>query len=143
MWTLILTAALAAPQPAGAQAARGEVGAKLDDYLTRLESHGYSGAVLVADREGILLEAGYGLADREAGRPVASDTVFTCGSITKQFTAAAIVHLQARGELSVDEWLADHFDDVPEDKQRITLHDLLTHGSGLASAAPTTRRDRC
>ena len=129
MWTLLLTLSTLI-----AQDARAALAERLDDYLTRLESRGFSGAVLVADREGVVLEAGYGLADREAGRPVTPDTVFTCGSISKQFTAAALLRLQKAGELSVDDALVDHFDGVPEDKRHITLHDLLIHGSGLPSS---------
>ncbi len=112
---------------------RGEVGVAMDEYLTRLEAFGFSGAVLFADRDGIALAQGYGLADREAGRPVTVDTVFTTGSITKQFTAAAILKLEEEGELSVDDSIADHFDDVPADKRGITLHNLLTHTAGLRS----------
>jgi len=111
----------------------GELAARVDDYMTRLEAHGFAGTVLVADRDGIRLAKGYGEADREAGIPVRTDTVFTVGSITKQFTAAAILLLEQRGELSVDDPLEVFFEDVPADKQDITLHDLLTHGSGLAS----------
>ena len=129
MWLV----ALVALHPALAEIVRGEAGARLDAYLERLEAHGYSGTVLVADREGIVLEKGYGLADRERGIPAAPDTVVSFGSITKQFTGAAILKLDLEGRLSVDDSLLDHFDDVPEDKAAITLHDLLIHGSGLRS----------
>jgi CubicO group peptidase (beta-lactamase class C family) len=130
---LSISAALStAGEPAG-EVVRGELGARLDAYLERLEAHGYSGTVLVADREGIALEKGYGMADRERGIPAAADTVVSFGSITKQFTGAAILKLDLEGRLSVDDALLDHFDDVPEDKAAITLHDLLIHGSGLRS----------
>jgi CubicO group peptidase (beta-lactamase class C family) len=73
------------------------------------------------------------MADREAGVPVSTASVFSLGSITKQFTAAAILALEVRDELSIDDPIADHFEGVPADKRAITLHHLLTHSSGLES----------
>lgn len=109
----------------------GEMGRKLDEFLTRIEHNGFSGAMLVAKDGEVVLTKGYGLADREAGRPVTVNTVFDIGSITKQFTASAIVKLEMEGKLSVQDPLAKHFADVPPDRQTMTLHHLLTHSSGL------------
>jgi len=109
----------------------GEVGYQLDDYLTRLEGLGFSGVVGVEHEGQPVLVRGYGLADREHERPVTPDTVFCTGSITKQFTAAAILALHEEGKLSVRDGLERFFPDVPEDKRAITLHHLLTHSSGL------------
>ncbi|HUP42744.1 MAG TPA: serine hydrolase domain-containing protein [Thermoanaerobaculia bacterium] len=104
---------------------------RLDAYLSRLETLGFSGAVIV-DHEGeVVLRKGYGLADRESRRPYTPETVQTHGSITKQVTAAAILLLESRGELSVDDLLGEHFDAVPADKRGITLHHLLTHTAGF------------
>lgn len=107
----------------------------LDDYLSRLEPFGLAGAFLVARDGQILLARGYGLADRgdEEGPPRrwTAGTVSSSGSITKQFTAAAILALQEAGELSVHDSLGAFFTDAPPDKRRITLHHLLTHTSGL------------
>jgi CubicO group peptidase (beta-lactamase class C family) len=110
-----------------------EEGERIDAYLTRLAAFGFSGAAVVAKGEDVLLAKGYGLADREKGIPVTVDTVFTVGSITKQFTAAAISKLESEGKLSVRDPISKHFPDVPEDKKGITLHHLLTHSSGLRS----------
>ncbi|MEM7305229.1 MAG: serine hydrolase [Planctomycetota bacterium] len=112
---------------------RGEIAAGIDDYLSRLEAFGFAGVALYADSDGVALAKGYGVADREQARPVTTDTVFSTGSITKQFTGAAILLLQERGELSVDDPIELYFDDVPPDKAGITLHHLLTHSSGLRS----------
>ncbi|HNC43381.1 MAG TPA: serine hydrolase domain-containing protein, partial [Acidobacteriota bacterium] len=73
---------------------RTETGQKLDDYLTRLEKFGFAGGILVAKDGAVILEKGYGLANREQNIPNAVDTVFNIGSITKQFTAAAILKLE-------------------------------------------------
>ena len=111
----------------------GKTAQAADAYLTRLESLGFAGAALVVQDGRTVLRKGYGLADREAGVPITSASVFSLGSITKQFTAAAILALEARGLLSVDDPIADYFPDVPADKRAITLHHLLTHSSGLES----------
>ena len=105
--------------------------ADTNDYLERLESLGFAGGVLIARGDQILLQAGYEMADREAGRPWSGDTIATIGSITKQFTGAAILSLQEDGLLSVDDPITDYFPNVPEDKQTIMLHQLLTHSSGI------------
>jgi CubicO group peptidase (beta-lactamase class C family) len=112
---------------------RGDLGAKLDDYLQRLSDWGYSGTVLAAKDNEIILQKGYGLADREKKRPMTPDTVISVGSITKQFTAAAILKLEMQGKLSVQDPITKFFPGVPEDKTGITLHHLLTHTAGLQS----------
>jgi CubicO group peptidase (beta-lactamase class C family) len=100
-------------------------------YLGRLEKLGFAGVVLVARGEAVLLAEGFGLADRERGLRWSPATVSTIGSITKQFTGAAILALQEDGRLRVTDPLSEHFDGVPADKAGITLHHLLTHSSGL------------
>lgn len=112
----------------------GEMGTQLDDYMTRLEGVGFSGAVIVVIEGNILLRKGYGLADRELNRPVLPSTVFTIGSITKQFTGAAILKLEMMGRLSTDDLITKYFEDVPPDKAGITLHQLLTHSAGFPGA---------
>jgi CubicO group peptidase (beta-lactamase class C family) len=108
---------------------------RLDEYLTRLSAFdAFDGVVLVAEGEDVLLAKGFGLADREAMRPWTPDTVSTIGSITKQFTGAAITLLVQRGELDFSDTIGDYFPDAPEDKSAITIHELLTHSSGLPGA---------
>jgi CubicO group peptidase (beta-lactamase class C family) len=111
----------------------GELGARLDEFLGRLADWGFSGSVLVAKGGDVALARGYGLADRENKRPFTADTVSCIGSVTKQFTAAAILKLEMQGKLSVNDPLGKYFKDVPADKEGITLHHLLTHSAGLAS----------
>ena len=112
---------------------QGELGRKLDAYMTRLEAHGFSGALLVTKAGHTVIQKAYGWADKARGRRAATDTVFDLGSVTKQFTGAAIVKLEAEGRLSTIDTLPRFFRDVPADKQAITLHHLLTHTSGLRS----------
>jgi CubicO group peptidase (beta-lactamase class C family) len=100
-------------------------------YLKRLEKLGFAGVVLVAKGDTPLFAEGFGLADRERGLRWSPATVSTIGSITKQFTGAAILKLEEEGKLSVSDPVAKYFDGVPADKAGITLHQLLTHSSGL------------
>ncbi|HXO22316.1 MAG TPA: serine hydrolase domain-containing protein, partial [Thermoanaerobaculia bacterium] len=130
--TAVLAAvACGAASAAGRGEAHGPLGEALDRYLSRLESFGFSGSALVAQRGRVVLDKGYGLADREHHRPYTADTIFDIASISKQFTAAAILKLEMEGRLKVEDPLAKFLGPVPEDKQPITLHMLLTHTSGL------------
>ena len=123
----------AAQAAAPAPAVRSGLGAELDEYFTRLEAFGFSGAVLVAGESEIHLWKGYGWADLERRVPVTGETAFGVASITKQFTASAVLRLQEMGRLSVTDSLGRFFAAVPADKRGITLHHLLTHTSGLES----------
>ena len=89
-------------------------------------------AVLVAQDGKILFERGYGLADIEHHVPVTPQSQFRIGSITKQFTAAAILKLQEQGKLSVQDKLSKYIPDFPRGGE-VTLHHLLTHTSGIHS----------
>jgi CubicO group peptidase (beta-lactamase class C family) len=132
---LTLSLALAVPSCAPTEVdesiVAGEIGARVDEYLTRITPYGFSGAVLISDGGEIVLNKGYGLAIREGSVPNTANTVFTTGSITKQFTAAAIMTLEMAGLLDTSDPLSEHVDGVPEEKRAVTLHHLLTHTSGV------------
>ncbi len=100
--------------------------------LAELERSGFSGAVLLEERGETVLLRTCGQADRAAGIPVTSSTVFDIGSVTKTFTAAAILRLAAVRELSLEQQLVDLLPAAPADKAQITVHQLLTHSAGLA-----------
>jgi CubicO group peptidase (beta-lactamase class C family) len=134
---IVLAAALGAMQPPGpaapAPAARTDAALReeLDRLMSRLEAFGFSGSLLVARNGKVVLEKGYGWADRGRGVPFTAGTVFDVGSITKQFTGAAILKLEMDGKLKVTDPIAKYFAGIPEDKAGITLHHLLTHSAGL------------
>jgi len=121
----VIVAALAASAPA-----EPPLGEKLDRWLVAAD---FRGNVLVSKGGTVLLRKGYGMADREKGIPYTADTVFDVGSITKQFTAAAILKLEMQGKLHVEDPIGKYLPNVPDDKKSITLHHLLTHTSGLES----------
>ncbi len=87
-------------------------------------------AVLVAQDGKILFEKGCGLADREHDVPVIPQTTFLICSVTKQFTASAILKLQEEGKLSVNDKLSKYIPDFPRGDV-VTLRQLLTHTSGI------------
>ncbi|WP_429910626.1 serine hydrolase domain-containing protein [Glycocaulis sp.] len=79
-----------------------------------------------------LLVRGYGLANLEHQVPVSGDTVFRIGSVTKQFTAAAILLLAEDGRLSLDDTLNQYFPDFPRSDE-VTVRQLLQHTSGISN----------
>lgn len=107
------------------------IGENIDDYLTGMETIGFSGAIVVSYKDQVVLQKGYGYSDREQRISFTSTTVQSNGSNTKQFTGAAILFLESSNQLSVKDSLPVYFENVPKDKQQITLHQLLTHSSGL------------
>ena len=129
-------AVLCSAAPAAAQdrpVVSGETGRTLDEYLSRLERFGFSGGALAVRGKEVLLSKSYGLADRVRAIPLTTESVYNLGSITKQFTAAAVLTLEMQGKLQVTDAISKYFDGVPADKSAITLHHLLTHSSGLQS----------
>ncbi len=120
----------------GAASSNGQA-AKLDVVAEEAQrSSGFSGSVLVALRGQIVLNRGYGTVDGKAGEHIAHDTVFDIGSLTKQFTAAAVLKLVDQGQVRLEDTVARYFPDAPPDKAGITVLQLLTHTSGLTDHAP-------
>jgi len=104
----------------------------LADHLDRVvKDANLSGSVIVTIRGETVLSAGYGMANLELDVPNTPSTKFRIGSITKQFTSMAIMILQDRGLLRVEDRLGDHLEGIPEPWQGLTLHQLLTHTSGI------------
>jgi CubicO group peptidase (beta-lactamase class C family) len=107
---------------------------RVDELLTRMTQEGtFTGVVVIAQDGKVLLNKGYGLADRAQGIPNTPQTRFHLGSITKQFTAMAILILQSQGKLSVKDPITNFIAGCPKEWQDITIHHLLTHTSELSS----------
>lgn len=99
----------------------------------------FSGAVLVAKDGKPILRKGFGLANREWNIPVIPETEFRLGSITKQFTATAVLQLAEQGKLSLDDPISKYYAAAPAAWAPITLRHLLTHTSGIPSYTATMR----
>ena len=110
-----------------------ETSKRIEDYMTKLEAVGFHGSVLVGLNGERIVSNGYGFNNAEKQIKNSSATIFDIGSITKQFTAAAILKLEMQGKLSTNDKISKCFANVPKDKANITIHDLLRHQSGLIS----------
>jgi CubicO group peptidase (beta-lactamase class C family) len=97
------------------------------------EAKTFMGSVLVAREGQVLVSRGYGSANLEWAIANTPATKFRLGSITKQFTAAAILLLEERGKLRVDDLVKKHVPDAPAAWDQVTIFHLLTHTSGIPS----------
>lgn len=109
-----------------------EVKDRISTYLSEMEHAGYSGNVLLKIRDELISKT-CGFSNRERKIQNSPNTIFDIGSITKQFTAVAILKLEMQGKLSTSDPISNYFENIPEDKGMITIHDLLRHQSGLIS----------
>lgn len=109
--------------------------AKIDELMKVYNSYQqFNGAVLVAENGKVIFKKGYGMANMEWNIPVETDTRFRLGSITKQFTSMLVLQLVQEGKIKVDGKLTDYLPDYRKDTgDRITIHQLLNHTSGIPS----------
>ena len=108
--------------------------ARIDNYLNAGSENGFSGAIAVVKNGNIIINKGYGEANRNAKTRNNPNTIFDIGSNTKQFTATAILKLAELGKLKLTDSLRIFFKGIPEDKQSITIHQLLSHTAGFVDA---------
>jgi hypothetical protein len=113
-----------------AMPAKGEMADVL--FEKAIGEHDPGASVLVAKDGQILYEKGFGFANLKKDIPITPETEFRIGSITKQFTASAILKLQEEGKISVDDKLSKFIPDFPRGNE-VTIHHLLTHTSGIKS----------
>jgi CubicO group peptidase (beta-lactamase class C family) len=150
-FALLLLAAACAPRtPAPARPAAppapavGDLGVQPDNLQTLTafveaigkdwgEASRFNGFVLVAQHGKPIYARAFGYADREQKRAATADTSFRIGSVTKQFTAAAILRLEQAGKLSVDDPVRKHLPEFPGPGREVTIHQLLTHTGGIPS----------
>jgi len=116
---------------ASSSEARDDIAAKVDAYMTAaLKLKWFSGSVLLAKGGNVLVSKGYGMADYELDVPNTPKTKFRLGSVTKQFTAMAVMELQEKGLLRVEDPVKKFLPDYPNG-DKITIRHLLTHTSGI------------
>ena len=109
-----------------------DVAALVDAYLNDMTNQGeFSGSVLIANDNQVIISKGYGMANIEHSVPNTPLTKFRIGSVTKQFTALAIMMLQEREFLSIHDPISTYILDCPEAWKTISIHHLLTHTSGI------------
>ena len=104
----------------------------LDAYMTARELLGqFSGSVLVARNGKVLLAKGYGYSDIAKKSPNTAETRFRAASITKQFTAMAILQLREAGKLSLDDSICRWVERCPDAWKAVTIAHLIHHSSGI------------
>ena len=112
----------------------GELAAAIDKVAQGAIAAGESPGLQVAvykDGAPVLVK-GYGSADLELNAPVNNDSIFRIGSVTKQFTAVALLKLEEEGKLSLDDRLSEYYPDFPRAAD-VTLKQMLHHTSGIHS----------
>jgi D-alanyl-D-alanine carboxypeptidase len=122
-----------ADQPEAARLTLGEAVKAVDDKATELAGQDkFSGAVLIARGEKILLQKSYGAADRDKRVNNTTDTRFRIGSMNKMFTAAAILQLAGEGKVDLSAPIGKYLTDYPnrEVATKVTIRHLLTHTGG-------------
>jgi CubicO group peptidase (beta-lactamase class C family) len=124
---------LAAPAVAAADPSTvDEIASRVEEYMgARVDRDKFSGSILVARDGKVLFCRGYGMANVEHDVSCTPKTKFRLGSITKQFTAMAILILQERGKLQVDDKVTKYLPSAPKAWDEITIRHLLTHTSGI------------
>ena len=128
----LLATVLASALRAQAPGIGGALSAQVDSVFARFTAPGSPGCALGVAREGRLDYArGYGLASIEHGVPITPSTVFDIGSVSKQFTAMAVVLLAQDGKLSLDDEIQKFVPEVPRYAQPVTIRHLLHHTSGI------------
>ncbi|MGI5148694.1 serine hydrolase domain-containing protein [Plantactinospora sp. CA-294935] len=108
-------------------------GGAFDTFVAQLAAEDrFAGTLVLVHQDQPVLERSYGMADRSRSIPHGPDTIFSLASVTKLLTGIAIAQLVERGELSYGDKLGSHLDGfAPEIAENVTIHQLLTHTSGL------------
>lgn len=88
-------------------------------------------AILVIENGNVVYRKGFGAADLKTGKRIGADTAFDLASVTKQFTAMAILQLAERGKLNLNDSLRKYYPEFPAYADKITVRHLLDHTSGL------------
>jgi CubicO group peptidase (beta-lactamase class C family) len=112
-----------------------EKSAKINDLMNSYYNNGlFDGVVLVSQKGSVIYQKAFGIADRDWNIPMTTDTKFRIASLSKAFTAFLILQLVQDGLVSLDGTIADYIPDYQgKYKDRITIHQLLTHTSGIIS----------
>lgn len=107
-----------------------DISNQLDQFLHGQEEHfRFNGNVLVAENGETIFQHSFGMADFDSKRPLNDSSVFELASVSKQFTATAILLLKDKGKLKLTDSLRQYFPELPY--SNITIWNMLTHTSGL------------
>lgn len=128
----VALAVLCLAQAGAAQAVPDDKEARVDRLFTAWNKPDVPGAAVSVVMDGKpLLVKGYGCADLERSRPITPQTLFNAASLAKQFTAAAVLMLEAEGKISLQDEVRAHLPEFPDFGRPVTIRHLLYHTSGL------------
>jgi CubicO group peptidase (beta-lactamase class C family) len=116
---------------------------RLDGAITEYVGDVMPGASLLAARGGFIYEKAYGYRDEREKIPAETGTKYMAASITKQFTAAAVVKLASHGLLALDDALSGYFPELPNWKESVTIRDMLNHSSGIPDYFDADFLEKC
>jgi CubicO group peptidase (beta-lactamase class C family) len=123
---------LAAPVASGVTAQLATDAARIDAIFERWNGAESPGCAVAVARDGrTVLARAYGMADLEHGIPNSPESIFEAGSVSKQFTAAAIMLLVQQGQLSLDDDVREYLPEIPDYGTPIRIRHMLNHTSGL------------
>lgn len=125
LWALVL---LISCSPLSAQSRTEQVKKVVEDYC---KEHPFSGAILVAKDRKLVWKGAKGFANKASQQKNLLKTKFLVGSVSKQFTAMIVLQLVQEGKLKLDDLAIKYFPFLPKEKASITIHQLLSHTSGL------------
>lgn len=120
----------------------GEVGERVRDYVDLIHKRlGFSGVVLAARDGKVVAAVPRGSVDQQGNNRLTDTSLFEIASCTKMFTAIAVLQLTESGKLSLDDSIANHLPDVPDNCKAITIRHLLAHTSGIPGTNTTGAGD--
>lgn len=127
-----LLALCALPSPSSAQEAVDPRAERIDAILAHCHEHGmFNGVLLVREEGRAVYEGAFGVKAPDDPAPLDVDTCFLLGSVSKQFTATAVMLLEQDGLLAYDDELVDLLPELAPFAEGVTVHHLLTHSSGV------------
>ncbi|HUU06488.1 MAG TPA: serine hydrolase [Patescibacteria group bacterium] len=134
LFPVILILAMSLQLAAAAPVPDRKLAAEIDAVMNEIYKPGEPGAAVIVRRDGrTIFRRGYGMSDLELGVKVEPDMVFRLGSITKQFTAVAVLVLAQQGKLSLRDEIGKYLPAFPIGDKKVTIEHLLTHTSGIKS----------
>ncbi|MBN2346436.1 MAG: serine hydrolase [Candidatus Aminicenantes bacterium] len=133
-WLAVILIAVGSLPAARVPGDEAQLAKEIDAVMSQIYKPGEPGATVIVRRGGkTLFRKGYGLANLELGVPIEPDMAFRLGSITKQFTAVAVLMLAERGQLSLGDEIGKYIPDFPTGSNKVTIEHLLAHTSGIRS----------
>jgi CubicO group peptidase (beta-lactamase class C family) len=109
-----------------------DISSSVDDFMNaQMQASLFSGSILIARSDKVLVRKGYGMANAELDVPNSSETNFRIGPISQQFTAMAILQLQEKGKLDVQDTICKYIPECPNKWREIKIINLLVHTSGI------------